>query len=174
MNGGNGEVLWEVSDGVRRWTARRVEDPGWIWVVAYSGIPRSTGEAVRKVGARLAEPDGEDLLKEFERVALDGIRSVAKEDRSEVASLLDSNQELLRQVGVSHPRLEALLTAISLKNKKELDKDIKRIDDRHTSGELSDDGYKDIQEIVKKAQAGNWSGAEKLAYELRESKPYFK
>jgi len=70
--------------------------------------------------------------------------------------------------------LEALLTAISLKNKKELDKDVKRIDDRHASGELSDDGYKDFQEIVKKAQAGDWGGAEKQAYELRESKPFFK
>ena len=70
--------------------------------------------------------------------------------------------------------LEALLTAISLKNKKELDKDIKRIDERHASGELSDDGYKGLQEIIKKAQAGDWGGAEKLAYELRESKPYFK
>ena len=34
--------------------------------------------------------------------------------------------------------LEALLTAISLKNKKELDKDIQRIEERHASGELSD------------------------------------
>jgi hypothetical protein len=70
--------------------------------------------------------------------------------------------------------LEALLTAISLRNKKELDKDIKRIDDRHASGELSDDGYKDLQEITKQAEAGDWGGAEKKAYELRESKPYFK
>jgi hypothetical protein len=69
--------------------------------------------------------------------------------------------------------LEALLTAISLKNAKELDKDMKRIDDRHASGELSDDGYKNLQEIAKKAQAGDWSGAEKQAYELRESKPFF-
>jgi hypothetical protein len=69
--------------------------------------------------------------------------------------------------------LEALLTAISLKNTKELEKDIKRIDDRHASGELSDAGYKDLQEIVKKAQAGDWSEAEKRAYELRESKPFF-
>jgi hypothetical protein len=69
--------------------------------------------------------------------------------------------------------LEALLTAISLKNQKELDKDVKRIENRHTSGDLSDDSYKDLQEIVKKAQAGDWAGAEKKAYELRESKPYF-
>jgi hypothetical protein len=70
--------------------------------------------------------------------------------------------------------LEALLTAISLKNQKELDKDIQRIEDRHASGELSDEGYKDLREIIKKAQAGDWAGAEKQAYELRESKPFFK
>ncbi len=70
--------------------------------------------------------------------------------------------------------LEALLTAISLKNAKELNKDIKRIDERRISGELSDDSYRDLQEIAKKAQAGDWSGAEKQAYQLRESKPFFK
>jgi hypothetical protein len=70
--------------------------------------------------------------------------------------------------------LEALLTAVSLKNKKELDRDARRIDDRHASGELSDASYSDLEEIVKKAQAGDWGGAEKLAYELRESKPFFK
>ena len=66
------------------------------------------------------------------------------------------------------------MTAISLKNAKELDKDAKRIEERHASGELSDDGYKNLEEIVKKAQAGDWSRAEKRAYELRESKPFFK
>jgi hypothetical protein len=70
--------------------------------------------------------------------------------------------------------LEALLTAISLKNQKELDKDIQRIEDRHVSGELSDESYKDLREIIKKAQAGDWSGAEKQAYDLREAKPFFK
>ena len=44
------------------------------------------------------------------------------------------------------------MTAISLKNQKELDKDIQRIEDRHASGELSDESYKDLQEIIKKAQ----------------------
>ena len=69
--------------------------------------------------------------------------------------------------------LEALLTAISLKNQKELDKDIQRIEDRHDSGELSDARYKDLQAIIQKAKAGDWAGAEKQAYELRESKPFF-
>jgi hypothetical protein len=79
----------------------------------------------------------------------------------------------VRELG-NRRELEALLTAVSLKNKKELARDIKRIDDRHASGELSDDGYKDLEEIVKKAQSGDWGGAEKQAYGLRESKPFFK
>jgi len=69
--------------------------------------------------------------------------------------------------------LEALLTAISLKNQKELDKDIQRIEERHASGELSDGSYKDLREIIKKAQGGDWAGAENQAYEMRESKPFF-
>jgi hypothetical protein len=69
--------------------------------------------------------------------------------------------------------LEALLTAISLKNQKELDKDILRIAERHKSGELSDASFKDLQAIAQKAQDGDWGGAEKQAYEMRESKPFF-
>jgi hypothetical protein len=69
--------------------------------------------------------------------------------------------------------LEALLTAITLRNKKELDRDIKRIEERHTSGELSAESYGDLQEIIEKAKGGDWGEAEKQAYALRESKPFF-
>jgi hypothetical protein len=69
---------------------------------------------------------------------------------------------------------EALLTAVSLQNKTELEKDAKRIDDRRASGELSAGGYGDLQEIIKKARDGDWGGAERQAYEFREKRPYFK
>jgi hypothetical protein len=69
---------------------------------------------------------------------------------------------------------EALLTAVSLKNKAQLEKDARRIDDRHASGELSDGSYQDLQAIIKKARGGDWGGAEKQAYEFREARPYFK
>jgi hypothetical protein len=70
--------------------------------------------------------------------------------------------------------LEALLTAISLKNPTELDKDIQRIDERHDSGQLSDESYADLQGIFRKAKLGEWGEAEKQAYMLRETKPFFK
>jgi hypothetical protein len=70
--------------------------------------------------------------------------------------------------------LEALLTAISLRNQRELDKDIQRIEERHASGELSDASYESLHAIIKKAQGGDWSEAEKKAYEFRESTPFFK
>lgn len=70
--------------------------------------------------------------------------------------------------------LEALLTAISLRNQKELERDIERIEDRRASGELSDASYEKLREIIKKAQGGDWAAAEKQAYEMRESTPFFK
>ncbi len=90
---------------------------------------------------------------------------------------------LLTPVGCGEPsarelknrqEFEALLTAVSLRNKPELEKDAKRIDGRHASGELSDGGYDDLQSIIKKARNGDWGGAEKQAYDFREKRPYFK
>jgi hypothetical protein len=69
---------------------------------------------------------------------------------------------------------EMLLTAVSLKNVKELENDARRIDERHASGALSADRYRDLQSIIAKARAGDWAGAERQAYEFRERRPYFK
>ncbi len=111
INGGGSEPLWTVRAPDQTWKVTRVTDPGWVWVVAHSGVPRSTGDAVRAVGERLQKPDGPSLLAEFTRVAGDGIRAVAQGDRATVAELIRRNQELLREVGVSHPRLEELIRA---------------------------------------------------------------
>jgi hypothetical protein len=69
---------------------------------------------------------------------------------------------------------EMLLTAVSLRSAKELEKDAKRIDARHEAGQLSDSGYRDLSEIIAKARSGDWAAAEKRAYEFREQRPYFR
>ncbi|HTP53366.1 MAG TPA: hypothetical protein VML94_00140 [Thermoplasmata archaeon] len=111
VNAGSGDRLWTVRDDARTWEVRRVEDPGWLWVVAHSGIARATGPAVRAVGERFAAAGGDRLLAEFADVARDGIAAVARGNRAATAELMRRNQELLVRVGVSHPRLEALVAA---------------------------------------------------------------
>lgn len=69
---------------------------------------------------------------------------------------------------------EFLLTAVTLKNPKELDKDAKRIDYRHASGALSDARHGDLRAIVEKARSGDWGEAERMAYEFREAYPFFR
>jgi mevalonate kinase len=113
LNSPAGTLLWETTAGATSWTARRLPDPGWVWVVAYSGIPRSTAEAVKRVGHRLAEADGPALLQRFRDVATAGIDAWLGEDRVEVGRLMLENQRLLTEVGVSHPRLDALLSAVA-------------------------------------------------------------
>ena len=63
---------------------------------------------------------------------------------------------------------EALLTAISLKHEKEVENDAKLIDERHAAGEISDGKHRELAEIIKKARAKDWAGAEKRAYEFRK------
>ena len=63
---------------------------------------------------------------------------------------------------------EALLTAVSLKNEREFAKDVELIEERYTSGELSDANYREIQKVVEKGREKDWAGATKQAYEFRE------
>jgi hypothetical protein len=69
---------------------------------------------------------------------------------------------------------EMLLTAISLKNSRELANDARRLQARHDSGELSEAAHQQIRAIVSVAQTGDWGKAEQQAYEFRERYPYFK
>jgi mevalonate kinase len=113
LNSPTGTFLWEVTSGPSTWTVRRLVDPGWVWVVAYSGIPRSTAKAVEQVGRRLAQPDGPELLRRFHAIATAGIGALVAEDRAEVGRWMGENHRLLVEVGVSHPRLEELLAAVA-------------------------------------------------------------
>jgi hypothetical protein len=62
---------------------------------------------------------------------------------------------------------EALLTAVSLRDSKELEQDAGRIEERHASGGLSEGNYREILQVIDKARARDWAGAERRAYEFR-------
>jgi hypothetical protein len=88
-------------------------------------------------------------------------------------SLLGCGEPSIREYK-NRRELEALLTAVSLRNVAELAKDARRIIARHDSGELSDTHYRDLMRIVERARAGSWAEAESLAYDFRQSHPFFK
>lgn len=73
---------------------------------------------------------------------------------------------------------EALLTAVSLRNVKELEKDASLIERRHSSGEMSAVCYEELRQIVDQARSGDWQSAEQKAYAFRtacgESGAYFR
>lgn len=109
LNTVHGTPLWEVTAGAETWTVRRVPDPGWNWVVAYSKVPHDTGRAVRSVSERLHRPDGPALLGRFRDVAEAGIAALIAEDRAAVGRSLAENERLLEEVGVANDRLRTLL-----------------------------------------------------------------
>jgi hypothetical protein len=71
-----------------------------------------------------------------------------------------------REVGNARA-FEALLTAISLRNRSELERDADLISARYAKGDLSDAKNRDLQAIIQHARAGEWGAAERQAYEFR-------
>jgi hypothetical protein len=72
-----------------------------------------------------------------------------------------------REIGNARA-FEALLTAVSLRNRAEFERDAMLIDKRHASGELSEARNQDLQAIIEKARAGDWASAERQAYAFRQ------
>ena len=109
-----GDRLWELpgTDGTPLWSVARMPDPGWTWVVGFTGVAKDTATVVRRVGERLRAPDGPQLLDQIESVSSRGARALLARDRGEVGALMNENQRALLELGISHPRLEALLRSV--------------------------------------------------------------
>lgn len=67
---------------------------------------------------------------------------------------------------------DALLTAVTTKNVKELDKCKSLIDKRRTDGLLSEAHHKKLSDLFTQAKSGKWSEAEDGLYKFRESEPF--
>ena len=68
--------------------------------------------------------------------------------------------------------LDAILTAVTLKNARLLEEDAKQAKARRDTGQLTDEEYRGMEGIINKARAGDWPGAEKDGYEFRKSHPF--
>jgi hypothetical protein len=64
--------------------------------------------------------------------------------------------------------LDAILTAITLKNARLLEENAARIKLRHDAGQLTDEEYEGMEAFIQKARDGDWSRAEDDGYEFRK------
>ncbi len=70
--------------------------------------------------------------------------------------------------------LDAILTAITMKNAHWLEEDAALTDRRHEAGQLLDAEYEQLVAIIEKGKAGDWRRAEELGYEFRKGHPFVK
>jgi hypothetical protein len=70
--------------------------------------------------------------------------------------------------------LDAILTAVTLKNPRLLEDDARRAKERYQAGQLSDGDYRALEAIISKARAGDWGGAETDGYAFRKRRPFVK
>lgn len=68
--------------------------------------------------------------------------------------------------------LDAILTAITMKNSRLLEESAKQAKARREAGQLSAEEYQGMEAFINKARAGDWSGAEKDGYEFRKKRPF--
>ncbi len=84
-----------------------------VFLVCDTGIHRSTKGLVSAVVKKSVEEKDsfKNHLEEVEKISQGAVRAIRKEDDEELGLLMNRNQELLVDVGVSHPRLDQLVKA---------------------------------------------------------------
>lgn len=70
--------------------------------------------------------------------------------------------------------VDAMLTAITLKNSRLLEESAKRAMARRTAGQITEAQYQGLEAVINKARARDWAGAEKDGYEFRKKHPFVK
>ena len=70
--------------------------------------------------------------------------------------------------------LDAILTAITMKNQKWLSDDAEIAKTRHEARQLTDWEFEQLSKIIDKGSAGEWKTAEELGYEFRKAHPFVK
>ena len=66
----------------------------------------------------------------------------------------------------------AVLTAITMKNKRLLEDSAKLAKTRFDARQLTDEEYQGLEAVINMARAGDWAGAEKHGYEFRKKYPF--
>lgn len=103
--------LWTLDSDPGPWGVSRLEDPAWTWVLAYCGKRSERAESAQQRTRSTREWQGQAFEEALSSVAQRGAIAVAHAERDEVGRLLSLNCEILRAMGASNARVNALVDA---------------------------------------------------------------
>lgn len=105
-------LLWEIARGERRWYLHHLDIPKLTLVVGHTGVRGRTADEVAKV-ARFVKRTGfaREVIRDIGRVTRAAVPLLAAHDKPALGKRMDEAHNLLRILGVSHPKLDALCEA---------------------------------------------------------------
>jgi mevalonate kinase len=104
----NGGYLWFSKE---RGTKPFDTSPNIPVVIGDTGVRSSTAEMVSKVRRRIKKHEIAEAIKDIGAISERAVLTIRDEDLAAIGRLMNQNQELLRMLGVSHPKLDALIKA---------------------------------------------------------------
>jgi mevalonate kinase len=105
-------LLWTIARGERTWNLHHLDVPALTLVVGYTGVRGRTADEVAKV-ARFVKRTGfaREVIRDLGKVTRGALADLAAKDTPALGKRMDEAHNLLRILGVSHPKLDDLCDA---------------------------------------------------------------
>lgn len=106
-------LLWRIEQGEHAWNIHHCDVPGLDFVVGYTGVHAATGPLVAKVKRQVDQSaDAKAAVDRIGEIVLEGVAAMKAGDKRRLGRLMDENQVLLNGLGVGHPALDGLISAV--------------------------------------------------------------
>ncbi|MFO0900523.1 MAG: hypothetical protein U0836_24095 [Pirellulales bacterium] len=89
-----------------------------------------------------------------------------------VSSMVGCSEKPADEARQNRRLVDAVLTAVTTRNRKELRRDANLWNERLASGLVGKEFHGAVSQAIAKASGGDWSGAEEDLYRFRETEPF--
>ena len=112
VNLGEGDALWEVRQGDRRWKVSHLDVPSMTLVVGHTGVHAPTGPLVAKVRRYFQSSSfAKEIVNGIGDITVEAADRLRVGDKESLGRLMTENHKLLSILGVSGRELDKLVQA---------------------------------------------------------------